>query len=72
MREHAGIADDQVIMKSIAPGWPDETFPASVVVEKSVSLRKDRDLIYDRTAAIMFSSIGAPRGSSATPTEVRA
>jgi len=55
VREHAGIADDQVIIKSIAPGWPDETF-----------------LIYDRTAAIMFSSIGAPRGSSATPTEVRA
>jgi hypothetical protein len=27
-REHAGIADDQAIMKSIALGWPDETFPA--------------------------------------------
>jgi len=27
VREHAGIADDQVIMKSIALGWPDETFP---------------------------------------------
>ena len=26
VREHAGIADDQVIMKSIALGWPDETF----------------------------------------------
>ena len=24
VREHAGIADDQVIMKSIALGWPDE------------------------------------------------
>jgi nitroreductase len=27
VREHAGIADDQVIMKSIALGWPDETLP---------------------------------------------
>ena len=26
VREHAGIADDQVIMKSIALGWPDEDF----------------------------------------------
>jgi hypothetical protein len=26
VREHAGIADDQVIMKSIALGWPDELF----------------------------------------------
>ena len=24
VREHAGIADDQVIMKSIALGWPDD------------------------------------------------
>ena len=32
VREHAGIADDQVIMKSIALGWPDESFPANAVV----------------------------------------
>ncbi len=32
VREHAGIADDQVIMKAIALGWPDETFPANAVV----------------------------------------
>ncbi len=32
VREHAGIAADQVIMKSIALGWPDETFPANSVV----------------------------------------
>ena len=32
VREHAGIPDDQVIMKSIALGWPDETFPANAVV----------------------------------------
>ena len=32
VREHAGIADDQVIMKSIALGWPDEAFPANAVV----------------------------------------
>ena len=39
VREHAGIADDHVIMKSIALGWPDETFPANAVV----STRRDVD-----------------------------
>jgi nitroreductase len=34
VREHAGIADDQVIMKSIALGWPDESFPANAVVSE--------------------------------------
>ena len=34
MREFAGVADDQVIMKSIALGWPDETFPANAVVSE--------------------------------------
>lgn len=34
VREHAGIADDQMIMKSIALGWPDETFPANAVVSQ--------------------------------------
>jgi nitroreductase len=39
VREFAGVADDQVIMKSIALGWPDETFPANAVVfeRKSVA-----------------------------------
>ena len=32
VREHAGIADDQIIMKSIALGWPDADFPANAVV----------------------------------------
>ena len=32
VREHAGIADDQVIMKSIALGWPDDDFAANTVV----------------------------------------
>ena len=32
VREHAGIAEDQVIMKSIALGWPEESFPANAVV----------------------------------------
>jgi len=32
VREHAGIAEDQVIMKSIALGWPDDDFPANKVV----------------------------------------
>jgi nitroreductase len=39
VREHAGIAEDQVILKSIALGWPDESFPANAVV----SLRKSVD-----------------------------
>jgi nitroreductase len=38
VREHAGIADDQVIMKSIALGWPDETFPANAVVSQRKSV----------------------------------
>ena len=34
VREHANIPADQVIMKSIALGWPDETFPANAVVSE--------------------------------------
>ena len=34
VREHAGIPDDQVIMKAIALGWPDESFPANAVVSE--------------------------------------
>ena len=36
--EYAGIAADQVIMKSIALGWPDETFPANGVVSERKSV----------------------------------
>ena len=32
VREHAGIPDDQIIMKAIALGWPDNDFPANAVV----------------------------------------
>jgi nitroreductase len=38
VREHAGIPDDQVIMKSIALGWPDESFPANAVVSTRKSV----------------------------------
>ncbi len=31
VREHANIPDDQVIMKTVAMGWPDEEFPANPV-----------------------------------------
>lgn len=34
VREHACIPDDQVIMKSIALGWPDESFAANAVISK--------------------------------------
>jgi len=38
VREHACVADDQVIMKSIALGWPDENFPANAVVSERKSV----------------------------------
>ncbi len=38
VREHAGIPDDQVIMKAVALGWPDESFPANAVVSERKSL----------------------------------
>ena len=34
VREHAGIPDSQVIMKAVALGWPDESFPANAVVSE--------------------------------------
>lgn len=40
VREHARIPDDQVIMKSIALGWPDETFPANAVVSERKPLEE--------------------------------
>jgi len=40
VREHAGVADDQVIMKSIALGWPDENFPANAVVSERKSVEE--------------------------------
>ncbi|TPG42529.1 nitroreductase [Sphingomonas koreensis] len=40
VREQAGIADDQVIMKSIALGWPDDSFPANAVVSERRPVRE--------------------------------
>ena len=40
VREHAGIPDDQVIMKAVALGWPDETFPANAVVSERKSVEE--------------------------------
>lgn len=34
VREHANISDDQVIMKAVALGWPDHSFPANAVVSE--------------------------------------
>jgi len=34
VREHAGIADDQVIQTCVAMGWPDDSFPANAVVSR--------------------------------------
>ena len=38
VREHARIPDDQVIMKSIALGWPDHKFSANAVVSERRSV----------------------------------
>jgi len=40
VREHAGIAEDQVIMKSIALGWPDHSFPANAVVSERKTVQE--------------------------------
>ena len=40
VREHARIPDDQVIMKAIALGWPDDSFPANAVVSERKSLEE--------------------------------
>lgn len=48
VREHAAIPDDQVIMKSIALGWPDHDFPANAVVS-------ERKRLEDATVFIGFS-----------------
>ena len=34
VREHAGVPNDQVIMKAVALGWPDDSFPANAVVSE--------------------------------------
>ena len=38
VREHAGIAEDQVIMMCVAMGWPDDSFPANAVVSTRKSV----------------------------------
>ena len=38
VREHANIAEDQVIMKAVALGWPDDGFPANAVVSERRSV----------------------------------
>jgi nitroreductase len=40
VREHAGIPDDQVIMKAVALGWPDPDFPANAVVSHRKSVEE--------------------------------
>ena len=38
VREHARISEDQVIMKAVALGWPDDSFPANAVVSERKSV----------------------------------
>lgn len=40
VREHAQIAEDQIIMKAVALGWPDESFPANAVVSERKSVEE--------------------------------
>lgn len=40
VREHAAIPDDQVIMKAVAMGWPDEDFAANAVVSERKSVEE--------------------------------
>ena len=40
VREHAGIAEDQVIMICIAMGFPDDSFPANAVVSTRKSVEE--------------------------------
>ena len=51
VREHARIPDDQVIMKSIALGWPDHSFPANSVIS-------ERKLVDDATTFVGFEGEG--------------
>ena len=38
VREHANIPEGQVIMKAVAMGWPDDSFPANAVVSERKSV----------------------------------
>jgi len=40
VRVHAGIPDDQVIMKAVALGWPDPDFPANAVISNRKSVEE--------------------------------
>ena len=45
VREHANIPEDQVIMKAVALGWPDNSFPANAVVSERKRLMKQPRLL---------------------------
>lgn len=49
VREYAKIPEDQVIMKAIALGWPDESFPANDVIS-------ERRAVHESTTFIGFDS----------------
>lgn len=45
VREHAKIPDNEVIMKSIALGWPDMAFPANAVISERKPLTEALRLV---------------------------
>jgi hypothetical protein len=52
VREHAGIAEDQVIMKAVAMGWPDDSFPANGVVSHRKAVEEAATFVgFDEEAA---------------------
>lgn len=57
VREHAGIPDDQVIMKAVAMGWPDHSFPANAVIPPRKSVPE----------AARFVGFDEPRAEPAIP-----
>ncbi len=52
VRAFAGVADEPVIMKGIALGWPGETFPANAVVS-------ERRTVAEATVFVGFDAQGA-------------
>lgn len=60
VREHAGIAENQIIMKSIALGWPDEDFPANKVISQRKSVDEATVFVGFEPEAVTPVVVAAP------------
>ena len=66
VRACAGIPDDQVIMKSIALGWPDDSFPANAVVSERKSVEEAAVFVgFDERAGGFNRTVGHRPGDLA-------